>query len=81
MSVVVDSVDGDGAVCLVSSCRWCAMFLNNSIEMRHGWRDFGSSHLFGNPTSSALLDRSTSLLLLNEHKRLGFEFEEDCINV
>ena len=26
MSVVVDSVDGGGGVCLVSSCRWCAMF-------------------------------------------------------
>ena len=32
MSVVVVSVDGGGDGCLVSSCRWCAMFLNNKLN-------------------------------------------------
>ena len=30
--MVVVSVDGDGGGCLVSSCRWCAMFLNNNRD-------------------------------------------------
>ena len=32
MSVVVVSVDGDGGGCFVSSCGWCAMFLNNNRD-------------------------------------------------
>ena len=30
--MVVVSVDGDGGGCFVSSCRWCAMFLNNNRD-------------------------------------------------
>jgi hypothetical protein len=79
VSVVVDSVDGGGDVCLVSSCRWCAFFfLNYRDATRMGfWIIFGYSA----SSSVLLLDRSTWLLLSNERKQLVCEFAEDCINV
>ena len=84
MSVVVVSVDGDGGGCFVSSCRWCAMFLNNNNRDATLMcdTDFFISFFFG--SSSILLpslcDRTTSQLW-KELQGLVCVFAEDFEDV
>ena len=71
MSVVVDSVDGGGAVCLVSSCRWCAMFFLKKIEMRHAVEilDHLCGYIF---STSCAPSRSINAAVVERTQEVGF---------
>ncbi len=72
-------VEGGGSGCLVSSCGWCDMFLNNNRDVTLIFLD----HLFFDhiPPPPLVSDRSTSLLLSYEERKPACEFAEDCADV
>ena len=72
MSVVVVSVDGGGGGCLVSSCRWCAMFFFE-IEVDF-WLRMILKYLFGEITFF-FLDHPPPLLVIERPRSCGKNYK------